>query len=167
MKIKIVCVGKLKEKYLKDGIEEYCKRISRFAKVEITELADEKIPDNPSPAQCDAVLKSEGEKIKKYLEGYIISLCIEGENVSSEKLAEKIRYDYAYLSRIFRKTVGISYNSYVNHYRLGHACYLLENTNYSITQCALESGYDSVRSFNRNFKSYLNTTPKNYRDNNR
>lgn len=90
MKIKIVCVGKLKEKYLKDGIEEYCKRISRFAKVEITELADEKIPDNPSPAQCDAVLKSEGEKIKKYLEGYIISLCIEGENVSSEKLAEKI-----------------------------------------------------------------------------
>ena len=90
-----------------------------------------------------------------------------GKDCSLKKLAEKIRYDYAYLSRIFRKTVGISYNSYVNHYRLGHACYLLENTNYSITQCALESGYDSVRSFNRNFKSYLNTTPKNYRDNNR
>lgn len=90
MKIKIVCVGKLKEKYLKDGIDEYCKRISRFAKVEITELADEKIPDAPSPAQCEAVLKAEGDKIKKHLEGYTIALCIEGESVSSEKLAEKI-----------------------------------------------------------------------------
>ncbi|MBQ6998369.1 MAG: 23S rRNA (pseudouridine(1915)-N(3))-methyltransferase RlmH [Clostridia bacterium] len=90
MKIKIVCVGKLKEKYLKDGIDEYCKRISRFAKVDIVELADEKIPDTPSPAQCESVLKCEGDKIKKHLEGYIISLCVEGENLSSEKLAEKI-----------------------------------------------------------------------------
>ena len=64
MKIKIVCVGKLKEKYLKDGIDEYCKRISRFAKVDIVELADEKIPDTPSPAQCESVLKCEGDKIK-------------------------------------------------------------------------------------------------------
>lgn len=90
MKIKIVCLGKLKEKYLKDGIAEYCKRISRFAKIEIIELPDDKIPDNPSPAQCQAVLKSEGDKIKKHLEGYIITLCVEGECISSEKLAEKI-----------------------------------------------------------------------------
>ncbi len=90
MKIKIVCVGKLKEKYLKDGIDEYVKRISRFTKVEIKELPDEKIPDNPSSAQCTAVLKSESEKIEKHLEGYIISLCVEGENLSSEKLAEKL-----------------------------------------------------------------------------
>ena len=90
MKIKIVCVGKLKEKYLKDGIDEYLKRMSRFAKIEITELTDEKIPDTPSSAQCTAVLKAEGEKIKKHLEGYIISLCVEGKSMSSEKLAEKI-----------------------------------------------------------------------------
>ncbi len=90
MKIKIVCLGKLREKYLKDGIDEYCKRISRFAKIDIVELADEKIPDSPSPAQCAAVLKTEGEKIKKHLEGYIITLCVEGEGISSEKLAEKI-----------------------------------------------------------------------------
>ena len=90
MKIKIVCVGKLKEKYLKDGIDEYCKRISRFAKAEIIELPDEKIPDNPSDAQCLAVIESECEKIKKHLEGYIIALCVEGQKLSSEKLAEKI-----------------------------------------------------------------------------
>ncbi len=90
MKIKIVCLGKLKEKYLKDGIGEYAKRIGRFAKLEIIELGDEKIPDSPSPAQCEAVLKSEGEKIKKHLEGYVIALCIEGEELSSEKLAEKL-----------------------------------------------------------------------------
>ncbi len=90
MKIKIVCLGKLREKYLKDGIDEYCKRISRFAKVEITELADEKIPDSPSPAQCASVLKAEGERIKKHLEGYVIALCVEGHGMSSEALAEKI-----------------------------------------------------------------------------
>ena len=90
MKIKIVCVGKLKEKYLKDGIDEYSKRISRFAKVEIVELPDEKIPDNPSDAQCLAVIEAESEKIKKHLEGYIIALCVEGQKLSSEKLAEKI-----------------------------------------------------------------------------
>ena len=53
MKIKIVCVGKLKEKYLKDGIDEYTKRISRFASVDIVELSDEKIPDNASDAICE------------------------------------------------------------------------------------------------------------------
>lgn len=90
MKIKIVCVGKLKESYLKDGIAEYVKRISRFAKVEITELADEKIPDNPSPAECLNVLKAEGEKISKHLEGYIIALCVEGVILSSEELADKL-----------------------------------------------------------------------------
>lgn len=90
MKIKIVCLGKLREKYLKDGIDEYCKRISRFSKVDIVELADEKIPDNPSPAQCAAVLKAEGDKIKKHLEGYIITLCVEGESITSEELAAKL-----------------------------------------------------------------------------
>lgn len=90
MRIKIVCLGKLKEKYLKDGVEEYIKRISRFAKAEIIELPDEKIPDNPNQSQCTSILKTEGEKIKKHIEGYVIALCVEGDNISSEKLAEKI-----------------------------------------------------------------------------
>lgn len=83
---------------------------------------------------------------------------------SLKKLAERTGYDYAYLSRIFRKIVGISYNAYVNQYRLSHACYLMENTNFPIIGCALESGYESVRSFNRNFKNYLNMTPTEYRE---
>jgi len=83
---------------------------------------------------------------------------------SLKKLAKKIGYDYAYLSRMFRKIAGISYNTYVNHYRLSHACYLMVNTDFSIIQCALESGYESVRSFNRNFKAYLGMSPTDYRE---
>ena len=82
---------------------------------------------------------------------------------SLKKLSEQTGYDYAYLSRMFRKIVGMSYNDYVNQYRLSHACYLMENTNFPIIRCALESGFESVRSFNRNFKNYLNMTPTNYR----
>lgn len=90
MKIKIVCVGKLKEKYLRDGLGEYIKRIGRFAKTEIIELPDEKIPDNPSHAQEAAVIKAEGEKISKYSDGFKIALCVEGEELSSEAFAEKL-----------------------------------------------------------------------------
>lgn len=82
---------------------------------------------------------------------------------SLKKLADKTGYDYAYLSRTFKNIVGISYNNYVNHYRLSHACYLMRNTDYPIIQCALESGYESVRSFNRNFKKHLGMSPKEYR----
>lgn len=96
-------------------------------------------------------------KIFSFVEEYFKSDC------SLKKLAEKTGYDYAYLSRIFRKIVGVSYNSYVNRYRLSHACYLMENTNFSNIQCALESGYDTVRSFNRNFKEYFGITPTEYR----
>lgn len=99
------------------------------------------------------------KKIFAFVEESFASDC------SLKKLAEKIEYDYAYLSRIFRKIVGISYNAYVNHYRLSHACYLMENTDFSIIQCAMESGYESIRSFNRNFKAYLGMTPTEYREN--
>ena len=63
MKIKIVTVGKLKEKYLKDGIAEYTKRISRFATVEIIELADEKTPDKASESENYKILEIEGNRI--------------------------------------------------------------------------------------------------------
>ena len=91
MKIKIVCVGKIKEKYLKDAIDEYSKRISRFAKLEIIETNDEKIPENASFAEEEKVIKTEGEKIKKFIspKDYVIALCVEGKNISSVELAEK------------------------------------------------------------------------------
>ena len=82
---------------------------------------------------------------------------------SLAKLSKQVGYDYSYLSRYFKKVLGISFNSYVNHYRLSYACYLLQNTDHSIMECALESGYISLRSFNRNFKSHFNLTPVQYR----
>ena len=77
MNIKIVCVGKLKEKYFKDGIAEYQKRLSRFAKVEIVQVPDEKAPESLSPAQMEEVKKREGErilsKIKDKEYGYVLA----------------------------------------------------------------------------------------------
>ena len=92
MKIKIVCVGKIKEKYLNDGIADYCKRLSRFANVEIVELPDKSIPDNASESECMQIIESEGDKILSKIgkDEYVISLCVEGEQLSSEKLADKI-----------------------------------------------------------------------------
>ena len=80
-----------------------------------------------------------------------------------EELSTQIGYDYAYLSRSFKKSTGISYVSYLNIYRINRACYLLDNTDLSILQCALESGYSSLRTFNRNFKSHLGISPAEYR----
>lgn len=92
MNIKIICVGKLKEKYLKDGIDEYVKRIKRFADVKIIENADEPIPDKASQAQEKLVLKCEGERIKKHImpRDYVISLCVEGKQMQSEEFAKCI-----------------------------------------------------------------------------
>ena len=84
---------------------------------------------------------------------------------SLARLSEITTYDYSYLSRYFKKNIGFSFNSYVMHYRLSHACYLLENTMQSIAQCAFESGFSSLRSFNRAFKDNIKISPKQYRKN--
>ena len=92
MKITLICVGKLKEKYLVQGVEEYVKRLSRYCTLEIIELADEKTPDNASSVQEDMIKKKEGERILKALrdEAYCIALAIEGVMLTSPELAEKI-----------------------------------------------------------------------------
>lgn len=84
---------------------------------------------------------------------------------SLEKLSTQIGYDYAYLSRYFKKTTGLTFNAYVIQHRLNHACYLMENTNLPIVQCAYESGFKSLRSFNRCFKDNYQITPSQYRKN--
>jgi len=91
MKIQIICVGKLKEKYLKDGISEYSKRLLRFCNLEIVELSDEKIPQNPSEAECQKVIETEGSEIMKRInkDSYVISLCVEGKPLTSEAFANK------------------------------------------------------------------------------
>lgn len=91
MNINIICVGKIKEKYFTAAIEEYTKRLSRFCKVSIIELKDEKIPENASDKECEIVKEKEGERILGKLNGgYNIALCIEGREMPSEKLAKSI-----------------------------------------------------------------------------
>lgn len=92
MKITLITVGKIKEKYLKDAIAEYSKRLSRYCKLEIVEVADEKTPDNASDTVEDAIRDKEGERILKYIkeDAYVITLEIAGKMLISEEMAEKI-----------------------------------------------------------------------------
>lgn len=92
MKITLITVGKIKEKYLKDAIAEYSKRLSRYCKLEIVEVADEKTPDNASDTVEDAIRDKEGERIQKYIkeDAYVITLEIAGKMLTSEEMAEKI-----------------------------------------------------------------------------
>lgn len=85
------------------------------------------------------------------------------KDCSLEHLSKNTGFSYPYLSRYFKNMVGISFNHYVNQYRLTKACYILNNSDCSMLQCALESGYSSLRSFNRNFKSIIGITPQQYR----
>lgn len=92
MNISIISVGKLKEKYLKAGIDEYLKRLSSYAKVEIIEVSDEKAPEVLSAAEMELVKNKEGEKLLAKLsqETYVIALAIDGKMRSSEELADTI-----------------------------------------------------------------------------
>lgn len=92
MNISIVTVGKLKEKYLKQGIEEYLKRLSAYAKVEVIEVPDEKAPEQLSELEMVQVKQKEGERIlaKISQDTYVIVLAIQGKMQSSEELAESL-----------------------------------------------------------------------------
>lgn len=90
MKIKLITVGKLKENYLKDGIAEYAKRLGRFSKFEMIEVADEKTPDRSSQAEKDQILKKEAERITSKIgeRDYVIVLAIEGKQYASEEFSQ-------------------------------------------------------------------------------
>ncbi len=92
MKITLITVGKIKEKYFTDAIAEYIKRLSRYCKLEIVEVADEKTPDGASEALENQIKEKEGERIlAKVSDGaYVVALAIEGKQLDSEELAEKM-----------------------------------------------------------------------------
>lgn len=92
MKITLVTVGKIKEKYLKDAIAEYSKRLSRYCKLDIVEVQDEKTPDQASETVEEQIRDKEAERILKHIRDdmYVVTLEIEGRMLSSEELAEKI-----------------------------------------------------------------------------
>jgi 23S rRNA (pseudouridine1915-N3)-methyltransferase len=89
--VEIVCVGGLKEAYWRDACSEYNKRLTPWAKVHVTEIAEERCA-NPSPAQIETVLAAEGARILAALpeQAYVVALCIEGEQMTSQQLSGKI-----------------------------------------------------------------------------
>ncbi|MEC1722030.1 23S rRNA (pseudouridine(1915)-N(3))-methyltransferase RlmH [Schinkia azotoformans] len=92
MNISIFSVGKLKEKYLKQGIDEYLKRLGPYAKVEVIEVTDEKAPENLSEVEMEQVKDKEGERILAKIsdDTYVIILAIQGKMLTSEELAREI-----------------------------------------------------------------------------
>lgn len=92
MKITIVCVGKIKEKFYRDALAEYTKRLSRYCSLSITEVADEKTKEQASDVECAIIKDREGERILKSIreDGYVITLAIDGKNLDSVELAKKI-----------------------------------------------------------------------------
>lgn len=93
IKINLITVGKLKEKYWRDACSEYVKRLSAFCKIHIVELAESRLPDNPSQKEIAAALEQEAKSIKPYCEkkgAVSIAMCIEGGQLSSIELSKKI-----------------------------------------------------------------------------
>lgn len=92
MRINIICVGKIKEKYLKLGIDEFKKRLSKYCKLDIIELDDEKAPENLSDKEMEMIKDKEGKKILAKIKdtSYVIALAIDGKSLSSEELADTI-----------------------------------------------------------------------------
>lgn len=114
MNISIITIGKLKEKYLKQGIDEYLKRLSTYAKVEVVELPDEKAPEQLSEAEMEQVKGKEGERILSKIsdDTYVIALAIEGKQRSSEQLASEIdklaTYGKSKIAFIIGGSLGLS-----------------------------------------------------------
>ena len=93
MNLSILCVGKLKEKFYADAVAEYQKRLSAYCRLNIVELPEEKLPQDPSQAQIDAALKKEAAAIRSKLppRARTVALCIEGSLLSSEELARRMQ----------------------------------------------------------------------------
>ncbi len=92
LSVNIICVGTLKEKYLKDAIKEYSTRLTPFCKFAVVELPEYKLPQNPSASQIEKAIEEEGSRIISKLSkgSFVVPMCIEGKMLSSEALSEKI-----------------------------------------------------------------------------
>lgn len=126
MRITLITVGKIKEKYLKDAIAEYSKRLGKYCKLEIIEVADEKTPDNASDTVEDQIRTKEGEKILKNIkdDSYVITLEIAGKQLTSEEMADKI------------ETLGIQGHSHITFIiggSIGLGQDVLKRSNYALS----------------------------------
>ena len=93
-KINIVCVGDLKERFFIDAQAEYLKRLKRFCDVKVIELAENKLPDNPSNSEIESSLNKEGSIITPHLKGKVFVLSLEGKEMTSEDFADKLSYSF-------------------------------------------------------------------------
>ena len=91
-RVTVLCVGKLKEKFYIDAAAEYVKRLQRHCKLELIELPEQRLPDDPSPAEIQKALRTEGDAIREKLPkgGAVIALCIEGRPCSSQELSRRM-----------------------------------------------------------------------------
>ena len=89
MNVTIISVGKLKEKYLRDAIAEYSKRLQAFCNFRIIELDESRLSEKPSQREIEQALETEGKNILRNSQGFIFSMCIEGKQLSSEEFAKK------------------------------------------------------------------------------
>ncbi|GAA3182249.1 23S rRNA (pseudouridine(1915)-N(3))-methyltransferase RlmH [Fructilactobacillus sanfranciscensis] len=114
MNIKLVVVGKVKEKYFRDGISEYEKRLSRFCKFKIVQVSDEKAPESLSEAEMDEVKQKEGERILSKIgdKEFVFALAILGKQFSSEEFAAKIKdlttYGHSDITFVIGGSLGLS-----------------------------------------------------------
>lgn len=114
MNIKIIGVGKIKEKYFKDGIAEYAKRLGRFCNFKIVEVADEQAPESLSQAQMDEVMAKEGDRILSKIKDkeYVFALAIKGKEQTSEGFAHEINhlitYGHSDLTFVIGGSLGLS-----------------------------------------------------------
>ena len=92
LNISLICIGNLKEKYWAQAVEEYSKRLSAFCRFLVIQLNEERISNNPSPGEIDRILNAEGKRILEKIpkNSYVISMCIEGKQISSNELSQKI-----------------------------------------------------------------------------
>lgn len=111
--VTVIAVGKLKESYLREGCAEYVKRLGAYSKINVIEIDEEKISDNPSQTQIDCVIKKEGERILKKIpkNSAVIPLCIEGKEYSSPEfssLIEKISLESSSICFVIGGSFGLS-----------------------------------------------------------
>lgn len=113
MNVTVICVGKLKESYLREGCSEYLKRLSAFSKVQVIEVAEERASDNPSDNEIKNILGKEGKRIiAKIPKGsFVIPMCIEGREFSSPDFSaelEKISLNYSAVTFVIGGSFGLS-----------------------------------------------------------
>ena len=120
LEVKIICIGKLKEKYWRDAVQEYTKRLSAFCRFSVVELSEVRVPQDPNDAQIEKVLEEEAKAVIAAVgRSTAYALCIEGKMLSSEKLASEIESEAVSGTSSMAFIIGSSHGLHESVKRLG------------------------------------------------